>query len=154
MLEQNSAQVHASATQWLSHMQTALAAGREDAIAALFVTDAWWRDIVGASWRIQTVGERAAIAAAIVAADNTLREIALAEDHPAPAMVQRAGRNCIELFFTFTTAHGNGTGVARLIGMDDSWRCWTLMTALDTLHDPDAAADEGRSTQKSHSRDF
>ena len=154
MLERNSAQVHAAAIQWLSQLQSAIAAGREDAIASLFVTDAWWRDIVCASWHIATVGERAAIAAAIVAADSQLREIALAEDHPAPAMVQRAGRNCIELFFTFTTAHGSGTGVARLIGADDTWRCWTLMTALDTLHQPQAESAESPPAPKSHSRDF
>ena len=154
MLERTSAQVLAAATQWRGRMQAALWDGQEDAIAALFVADAWWRDVVGASWRIATVGERAAIAAAMVAADNPLREIALAEELLAPTLVQRGGRDCIELFFSFTTAQGSGTGVARLVGLGDTWHCWTLMTALGPLHERDGAAKDVLAERKSHSRDF
>ena len=122
----------------------------------LFLADGLWRDLLAFTWTIQTMAGRPAIEAA-------LRET-LARTQPAnfrippkrtpPRWVTRAGTQCLEAIFEFTTAFGPGNGILRLVpDRQGRLRAWTLNTNLHELRgheeefkrraEPDSTRDFG-----------
>ncbi len=127
---------------WIGAFATALAAGDGKGAAALFEHGGQWRDIVAFGWDIRTLPGRAAIAAMVATAPRA-RDIRIAAGRTAPRRVTRAGREVVEVLFSFATDIGTGHGVARLIDDGDWVLAWTVSTALEALHG-DAALEAGR----------
>ena len=128
-------------------------------MAALFLDDGYWRDVLALTWDLETMVGHAAIADRLhetlpVAA---LGAFALDDAAPAPNTVTRVGREVVEAFFRFETAIGRGRGIVRLVaGSDDGApaKAWTLLTALDELKGFEEAVGANRPTGQSHARDF
>jgi putative flavoprotein involved in K+ transport len=117
----------AIAEQWVASLSDALASGRPDAIADLFVEDGWWRDVIALSWDLRTLEGPDQI-------ENFLGECRPSDLHD----LQLEGTPTRELmwvqaFFSFRTAVGQGIAVVRLVEREGRWLAWTLMTALQEL---------------------
>ncbi len=146
----------ADAETWLAGFEAALRAQDAAAAAALFLADGLWRDLLAFTWTIQTMAGRPAI-------EEALRET-LARTQPAnfrippkrtpPRWVTRAGTQCLEAIFEFTTAFGPGNGILRLVpDRQGRLRAWTLNTNLHELRgyeeefkwraEPDSTRDFG-----------
>ena len=158
MLDLVDAQPAKIADDWLTALAGAIAGGGRDALAALFLDDGYWRDVLALTWNLETMAGQAAIADRLHATlpDAGLGGFALDEDAPAPAAVTRVGRDVVEAFFRFETELGRGRGIVRLVADDGGGpaKAWTLLTALDELKGFEEAVGANRPTGQSHSRDF
>lgn len=138
---------------WLAGFGAALAGGDGAAVAALFEIGGHWRDIVTLGWDIRSFSGRQEIAAAVVAGTR-LGEVRLAAGRTGPRRVRRAGREVIEVLFSFATAAGVGHGVARLVEAGEGVLAWTVSTSLEALHG-DAGRESGRhAAEMDYARDF
>lgn len=130
MLDAHDTHLVAAADAWLDRLNSALRQGA--GIAALFLDDCHWRDLVALTGELRTTsGDPGALAGAWAAAGATAFT-----RHPSrlmPCQAERAGVDCIEAMFTFRTKDGFGEGMVRWKA-EDPGRAWTIMTALDRLH--------------------
>ncbi|WP_353108759.1 NAD(P)/FAD-dependent oxidoreductase [Gordonia sp. (in: high G+C Gram-positive bacteria)] len=114
---------------WLAKFNNALAANDPQAVAALFVSDSYWRDLVAFTWNLKTVEGPDQIA-------EMLAE-RLAETAPrgfAPSEAPSESDGVVEAFIEFETATGRGDGHLRIKADDDGEdRAWTLLTTLQEL---------------------
>ena len=125
-------------------------------MAALFIPDGYWRDVLAFTWTIATHSGRAAIEQALqpTLARTGATGLHLPDDRSAPRRVRRAGTDCIETIFEFDTASGHANAVVRLVESEDGWRAWSLLTTLETLHGwPDGRPPEVSDAER-YSRDF
>ena len=113
---------------WLAALEQAL--GDEAKLRALFAEDSHWRDLLAASWRIQTSSGPAAIAAGLK--NLRLEHPGIDPRRTPPRQAVRAGEPCTEAIFRFETAQGPGSGMVRFRAGEPD-RAWTLLTALDDL---------------------
>ena len=128
------------AEQWLAAFNSALRQGDAAAAAALFLDDAYWRDLLAHQWDFRSITGPSQIIPRLFAEGRArgVRDFALDEKYTAPMMQARAGRNVIEAIFRFTSDLGRGNGVLRLQEMpagSGQWRAWGLMTSLQELAD-------------------
>ena len=128
-------------------------------LADLFHDDSYWRDALALSWQLQTTAGAAAILHSLpaAAAKAGLSAITLDPEATAPCLVNRAGIDAIEAFFTFTTSTAHCRGIVRLCADEhhpDRYRAWTLFTAIDALIGFEEKTDRNRPTGQSYSRDF
>ncbi|MEJ9076908.1 NAD(P)/FAD-dependent oxidoreductase [Gordonia malaquae] len=114
---------------WLAKFNNALAANDPQAVASLFVSDSYWRDLVAFTWNLKTVEGPDQIA-------EMLAE-RLAETAPrgfAPSEAPSESDGVVEAFIEFETATGRGDGHLRIKADDDGQdRAWTLLTTLQEL---------------------
>ncbi len=114
---------------WLAKFNNALAANDPQAVASLFVSDSYWRDLVAFTWNLKTVEGSDQIA-------EMLAE-RLAETAPrgfAPSEAPSESDGVVEAFIEFETATGRGDGHLRIKADDDGEdRAWTLLTTLQEL---------------------
>ncbi|WP_336791947.1 NAD(P)/FAD-dependent oxidoreductase [Gordonia malaquae] len=114
---------------WLAKFNNALAANDPQAVASLFVSDSYWRDLVAFTWNLKTVEGPDQIA-------EMLAE-RLAETAPrgfAPSEAPSESDGVVEAFIEFETATGRGDGHLRIKADDDGEdRAWTLLTTLQEL---------------------
>jgi putative flavoprotein involved in K+ transport len=110
---------------WLADFESALAAREIDRVAAKFLPDSIWRDLVAFTWNIKTVEGRDGIA-------DMLRA-RLADTDPSGFRIRETpandGDDVVSAFIEFETSVGRAVGHLRL-------KCdlgWTLQTALDGL---------------------
>lgn len=142
---------------WLEQFGAALARRDAAAVAALFLPDGHWRDLLAFTWHIRTVNGSAAIAQALAA---TLAEVRpgsfqIAPNRMAPRHTTRAGTACIEALISFETATGRAHGVLRLVpGADGTPRAWVLLTALAEIKGHEEAIGDRRSGGEAYSREF
>ncbi|MSO80903.1 MAG: NAD(P)/FAD-dependent oxidoreductase [Alphaproteobacteria bacterium] len=157
MLDGASGTPVAAVERWLAGFEAALAGGGGSALAALFVPDAHWRDLLALSWRVATVSGAGAIASAL-ADDRRLaaRAFEVTPGRTPPRRVSRAGTDTIEAIFRFRTATGTGEGVVQLLPGDAAApaKAWTLLTALAALDDFPEAVGGARPSGSAYSRDF
>ncbi|QQS11083.1 MAG: NAD(P)/FAD-dependent oxidoreductase [Rhodospirillales bacterium] len=127
-----------TAVDWLATFERALAAGDAAALAAMFAGEAHWRDVLAFTWRLQTTSGGGAIAAALLPTLGSVKPAGfhLPEGRSSPRRVRRAGIDCVEVVFAFTTASGQANGALRLVRDAGAgpWRAWVLLTTLETLH--------------------
>jgi cation diffusion facilitator CzcD-associated flavoprotein CzcO len=141
---------------WLERFAGALCSRDPGQLRPLFLADSYWRDVLALTWRIDTVcGAQAIIdglqAQALRAGARGFR---IAAGRTAPRRVTRAGRLAIEAICAFETRVGRGSGVVRLVVDGNSWKAWTLLTALDEIAGYEERIGRSRPTGESYSRDF
>ncbi len=114
----------ARAVGWLANFGGALASGHADDAAALFLSDAYWRDLLTFTWNVKTLEGADDIAAMLRATLADVRPSAWVIDGEATE-----NGEVIEAWFSFETATARGHGHLRL----REGRCWTLLTAMTAL---------------------
>jgi len=141
---------------WLDSFAAALQARDAAAVAATFVPDGHWRDVLAFTWDVVTHSGRAAIGAALapVLARTDAKDVRMPDRRTPPRRVKRAGVECIETIFEFDTAFGHANAVVRLVESEGTWRAWSLLTTLEELHGwPDGKPRELSDAER-YSRDF
>ncbi|MDA9251456.1 NAD(P)/FAD-dependent oxidoreductase [Alphaproteobacteria bacterium] len=140
--------------------QTSSSAGEAPAgFADLFHDNSFWRDALALSWQLQTITGATDILNSLpaAAAKAGISAITLDPQATAPRLVNRAGSDAIEAFFTFTTNAAHCRGILRLTADDnhpDHYRAWTFFTAIDELIGFEEKTERNRPTGQSYSRDF
>jgi len=141
---------------WLDSFGAALQARDAAAVAATFVPDGHWRDVLAFTWDVVTHSGRAAIGAALapVLARTDAKDVRIPDRRTPPRRVKRAGMECIETIFEFDTAFGHANAVVRLVESEGTWRAWSLLTTLEELQGwPDGKPRELSDAER-YSRDF
>ncbi|MEN3794644.1 NAD(P)/FAD-dependent oxidoreductase [Fulvimarina sp. MAC3] len=110
----------------LERFNSALAAHDLDAVAAMFLTDCYWRDLVSVTWNIKTVEGPDAV--------RDMLGSQLAKVEPLRFALQEGEEPSEEdgvttAWITFETKAGRGWGLLRL----KDGKIWTLLTALQEL---------------------
>jgi putative flavoprotein involved in K+ transport len=129
--------IRASVVGWLEDFERELGSGDPDAVADLFLEDAWWRDLLAVSWDLRTWHRRPHIVQAL--GEGGVRAAISGASVPAgilPRLVPIGpGEFWIEALFDFETPDGHGRGVVRLKhdDADGSLRAWTLLTTLQEI---------------------
>lgn len=121
-----------AAALWLSRFDAALALGEVN--DDLFDPHCQWRDIVAFTDDLQTFpADR--IAGELQARQTRVRasNIAIADGHVAPRVVERGGVTSVEAIFSFDLPIGTGIGIVRLVPGSDGHRARNLFTMLDGL---------------------
>lgn len=142
---------------WLARFEAAIVAQDTAAARACFAEDCYWRDLLAFTWHIDTVngGDEIEALLAATVADMAPRNFEIADGRTAPAIVERAGVECIEAIFSFETSVGNCSGVVRLVADgNDEAKCWILLTALDQIRGHEERIDRHRPTGKEWSGGF
>ncbi|NQW50944.1 MAG: NAD(P)-binding protein, partial [Rhodospirillales bacterium] len=141
---------------WLDSFGAALQAQDAASVAATFMPDGHWRDVLAFTWDVVTHSGRAAIEAALapVLARTAAKDVEIPGARTPPRRAKRAGIDCIEAIFEFETAFGHANAVVRLVEADGEWRAWSLLTTLEELHGwPDGRPRELSDAER-YSRDF
>jgi len=151
--------ISASAANWLSRFESALASPRDGALKALLHPDSFWRDVLALSWNLQTLNGAGDILRdlPILAARTAPRQFRIDPDRAPPRRVTRAGTESIEAIFKFETHQGRCNGILRLIpdaADNNTLKAWTLFTALDELKGFEETIGSARPRGQSYSRDF
>lgn len=121
---------------WLSDFEKALTGADREAIAALFMDDGHWRNILAFDWQLYSVSGPDTIAEKLCSAQTNAKvtNFHIPETRTSPRSVTRAGTDVIEVMFDFKTAVGTGSGIVRLRETDDGdWKAWTFSTTLQAL---------------------
>lgn len=123
---------------WLSQFNTALRDGDDAATAALFLEDAYWRDLLAHQWDFRSLTGPAAFIPSLLAEGRArgVRDFALDPRYTAPTRQSRSGREVIEAIIRFDTDLGPGNGILRLQqhpAGSGQWRAWGFMTSLQEL---------------------
>ncbi|WP_214104832.1 flavin-containing monooxygenase [Acrocarpospora catenulata] len=144
---------------WLREFETASWTGDPERLAACFLDDAYWRDILSFTWEYRTFAGRDAIVTALRAALPEVRpgEFRQAPGRSLPRLVKRSGRRVVEAFFEFETAVGRGHGFVRLPvegAPPGGPRAWILLTTLHELRGFEEQIGERRPTGLEYSSNF
>jgi cation diffusion facilitator CzcD-associated flavoprotein CzcO len=146
------------AAQWLGDFEAALQAGDAAALAALFLPDSHWRDLLAFTWHLTPQRGAADIAAALLAAQKATgaHGFKLAKGRTPPHRRKRLGNDVIEAIFEFETGIGRGNGVLRLMsgGEGAALRGWTFLTTLEELKGFEEHVGARRPTGEAYSRNF
>ena len=142
---------------WLAEFERALAGTDDTALRPLFHPDAYWRDALALTWRIQTFSGRDDVVAALgkYAKEARAASFGLDSRRTAPRQVTRAGTKAIEAIFRFETEVGRGSGVLRLrADSGDEPKAWTLFTSLEELKGHEESVGGRRPDGIGYSREF
>lgn len=131
--------VTAIAEAWLAGFNAALSEHDMDAVRALFMDDAHWRDVLAFDWRLSTISGPGAITGKLERSQPAAQaaNFRIGDERTPPRLVMRAGSDAIEVLFDFDLAVGSASGVVRLCedpAADNAWRAWTLSTTLQALN--------------------
>jgi cation diffusion facilitator CzcD-associated flavoprotein CzcO len=140
-------------SRWLTQFEKALAAGDDTALAALFLPDAHWRDLLAFSWQVMTVSGANQIVDALKEQRVSATGFEIDRKRTAPRRVTRAGTGAIEAIFRFENDRIRGQGVLRLLP-ESGLQAWTLLTALDEIKGMEESTGSRRPHGESYSRDF
>jgi len=148
----------AMVARWLGDFEAALRAGDAKALAALFLADSHWRDLLAFTWHISPFQGADTIAAGLVAAQKATgaRGFRLAAGRTPPHRRKRLGNDVIEALFEFETGIGRGNGVLRLMpdGGAGRPRAWTLLTTLEEMKGFEEHVGARRPAGEAYSRNF
>lgn len=143
---------------WLADFETALADGDTAALAALFVADSHWRDVLAFTWHLTPHRGAGEIAAALGARQPQVRArgFSIAAGRTPPRRVKRLGLDVIEALIEFETELGRGNGILRLMpdASAEQPRAWVLLTALEELKGFEEHVGVRRPTGEAYSRNF
>ncbi|KAJ5519723.1 hypothetical protein N7463_000176 [Penicillium fimorum] len=112
-------------------------------VASLFGDNGFWRDHLALSWQLRTVQGHEPIVKFLEKCSESRDGMRLQEISIDRSTAIRAPKVCaldgagevqgIQFFFTAQTAHGSAVGIARLALQNDTWKIFTLYTALKEL---------------------
>ena len=143
---------------WLAAFEQALEKRAVDELAALFVEDSHWRDILAFTWHLTPTTGAAAIARRLAERQGEVQasNFALAQDRTPPRRVRRLGIDVIEAVFEFETPVGRGDGVLRLVfdPQTNTLKAWVLLTTLEELKGFEEKIGARRPTGAAYSRNF
>jgi len=147
-----------AARDWLAAFEAALC-GDDAALAQLFHSDSYWRDVLALSWTLQTINGAPGILAELkrLAPQAALHKLQVDPERAPPRRVTRAGTSTIEAIFKFETKLGRGHGIMRLIPDErdnNRLKAWTLLTALEELKGFEEQLERTRPRGQAYSRDF
>lgn len=120
---------------WFADFERALTAGDIDAAANMFCEVSYWRDLVSFTWNITTVEGRDGV--------RDLLQNTLAGTRPYNFQLSEPATTAdgvTDAWFTFETAVGRGSGLARL----KEEGAWTFLTTLDELKGFEESKGPGR----------
>ncbi|WP_019873345.1 FAD-dependent oxidoreductase [Sporichthya polymorpha] len=146
-------------TAWTGKFAAAVAANDPEAIAATFVPDGFWRDIVAFTWDYRTRAGRQQIVEGLAEAlpAVTPRHVRRAPDRMAPRATKYLGQPVVEGYLDFDTAVGRGTAYARLLldehAPQDSL-AWVVLTTLQDLSGHEEQIGALRPTGTEYSWEF
>jgi thioredoxin reductase len=124
--------------EWFDAFRGPFERGESDALAQLFVADAYWKDMLAFTWAFRTTAGHAQIADALARRTSAVNQHSTrpAEGRTPPRVVRRSGKTVVEAFFDFDTTIGRGTGFVRLLPDLESGtaKAWLLLTTLQELH--------------------
>ena len=153
--------MHSSVTAWLRAFEAALVEGEETTVAALFVDDSNWRDVLAFTWHLTPCVGAQSIASALLERQPAVQAQAFSvhPDRSPPRQVTRLGRDCIEALYCFQTAVGRGEGALRLVKADGDagaggYQAWVFSTSLDSLNGFEERTGVNRPTGSAYSRNF
>ncbi|KAJ9484935.1 hypothetical protein VN97_g8427 [Penicillium thymicola] len=112
-------------------------------IASLFGDNGFWRDHLALSWQLRTVQGHESIVKFLERCSESRDGMRLQKISIDRSTSVRAPKVCaldgagevqgIQFFFTAEAAHGSAVGIARLTPQNDTWKIYTLFTALKEL---------------------
>jgi cation diffusion facilitator CzcD-associated flavoprotein CzcO len=140
---------------WIGAFEAALQQRDPQAMAALFVADSHWRDLLAFTWNITPHGGAEAIAAALCQAQGATKasNFHIAADRTPPRRVRRLGVEVIEAILGFETALGRGDALLRL-RTDAPGQAWVLLTSLEELTGFEEHTGKRRPSGEAYSRNF
>ena len=96
----------AIAEAWLTDFNAALADNDMDALRALFMNDAHWRDVLAFDWRLSTISGSGAIADKLKQTQPAAQaaHFQVGDERTPPRMVMRAGADAILTYFAVRAA--------------------------------------------------
>lgn len=124
---------------WISSFNHLLSVNGVEA-TALFLKEAYWRDLLCMSWDFRTLQGPLQIAEFVASASQDCRICHVSLDHSAaykdPQATDLGGATAIQAFLRIETRSGRGRGLVRLVPTSDdggSWKAFTLLTSLEEL---------------------
>ncbi|CAN5419315.1 NAD(P)/FAD-dependent oxidoreductase [soil metagenome] len=135
---QGTAEDRAQAESWLAAFDSALRTGDEAAAHALFIDDAYWRDVLAHQWDYRSLTGPGEFIPRLFSEGRArgARDFAIDQRYTEPTRQARSGRDVIEAIFKFSTDLGAGNGIVRLQEVpagSGQWRAWGFMTSLQEL---------------------
>ncbi|KAL3472455.1 hypothetical protein BJX99DRAFT_249626 [Aspergillus californicus] len=125
------------ATTIIDSLNTSLSDKNVQSITSLFLEDGFWRDHLCLTWDFRTAKGRENIAA-LLNSGALIHDIKI--DRSTPFKSPQVGAidafgevMGVQFFITFTTAAGTGRGVIRLAEEKETWKIYTLYTALQEI---------------------
>lgn len=124
------------ACDWLVRLKSCFNANFFEEIPSLFIEDCWWRDIAGLSWDFSTKHGCNSIQAYLGNAPCPVQNIEVLQSDALKPMLLNIGDSIwIQAGFEFTTAHGKGRGLLKLINVaQGQWKAWSVFTQLEELN--------------------
>ncbi len=122
---------------WFRDFEQALTQGDIDAAADMFCEVSYWRDLVAFTWNITTVEGRDGVRDLLANTLANTRPYNFQLSEPATT-----ADGVTDAWFTFETAVGRGSGLARL----KEEGAWTFLTALDELK----GYEESKGSERPH----
>jgi putative flavoprotein involved in K+ transport len=131
-------------TEWLTAFETALRTGEADTVAALFLVDCYWRDLIAFTWNIVTVEGRDGVRDLVAQTAGRVQPsaFAVADELGAPT----EGNGVTESWIGFETVAGRGVGQLRL----KDGKAWTLLTTMNELKGHEEPMSERRPKGAEH----
>ena len=143
MLDNQIINIRSEADNWIHSFNEAVSQkkNKDESIkilSDLFFEDSHWRDILGLTWKIQTVSEKSKIIDKLY---NSILEVSakdfqIDQKRTLPREVIRGGKSVIEVILKFNTKFGECEGVVRLYEDQEeqrTFKAWSFMTALCEL---------------------
>jgi hypothetical protein len=124
------------AKSWFASFSTAASAGDARALAALFIPDSFWRDILALTWDFRTFAGVPAITQFLSDRLTVARPTAFAIRDDAYLGLQQPFPDLawISFMFDFETAAGLASGIARLVPTaNGEWKAYGVFTNLEDL---------------------
>ncbi len=144
MLDNQIINIRSEADNWLHSFNEAVSQNKNKhesikILSNLFFEDSHWRDILGLTWKIQTVSEKSKIIEKLY---NNILEVSaknfqIDQKRTPPREVIRGGKSVIEVILKFNTNFGECEGVVRLYEDNEeqrTFKAWSFMTSLSELN--------------------
>jgi hypothetical protein len=126
----------AIAKQWFSDFSTALKTSNTQNLSTLFVSNAFWRDMLALTWEFRTFSGLPSISQFLTDRLSTMHPIAFTLRDDAYLGLQKPFPDVawVQMMFDFETDTGIALGIARLVPTSDgSWKAHTVFTNLEDL---------------------
>jgi hypothetical protein len=122
--------------EWLGRFGQALTRRDAEGVAAPFLDEGYWKDLLALTWEHRIFAGSQEISGALRRAAPQMApgNLRVSPSRPAPIARRRSTRAVIEGYFDFDTAVGLCTAFARLVITPEGPRAWLVLTTLQELH--------------------